>query len=99
MTLIYSGVLSNVLSLTSFNKKASDENRGDDEEGQAKVIPKWHATHITQVLIEPEVEEEEEELKVDDQQAEEAQPEGEGEGDAPVQPPTEGETAEDGKFV
>ena len=82
-----------------FCKQASDENRGDDEEGQAKVIPKWHATHITQVLIEPEIEEEEEELKVESEQVEETQPEGEAEGgDAAVQPPVEGETAEDGKF-
>ena len=45
--------------------QSSDDAKGEEEEGAAKVIPKWKAMNITEIIIEPELEgdEEEEEIK------------------------------------
>lgn len=61
--------------------QANDDNKLDEEEGQNKVIPKWKASHITQIIIDPEVEEEEEEPK-----AAEGEEEEEGEASGTPQP-------------
>ena len=65
----------------------SDENRAEEEE-QTKVVPKWKASAITQVLMEPDPEDEEEETKAEDAEAE---------GSTTGEAPAEGQVAEDGK--
>ena len=38
-----------------------DETKGDEEEeAQSKILPKWKASHISEILLEPEPEEPEE---------------------------------------
>lgn len=39
----------------------SEDGKDLEEEGTAKIIPKWKASHITEILLEPELEEEDEE--------------------------------------
>ena len=42
------------------------DEKDAEEEGATKVIPKWKASHITEIILEPEPEEEEEEEKAEE---------------------------------
>ncbi len=49
------------------------EDKGEEEESQIKMIPKWKATDITAIQMEPEIEEEEVEEAPPAETAEEGQ--------------------------
>ena len=68
----------------------SEDGKDLEEEGNTKIVPKWKATHITEICMEPEPEEEDfapEEAK--EEEGEGGQTEGEGTG---------GETQEEGGY-
>ena len=68
--------------------QASDDNKVDEEEGQNKVIPKWKASHITEIILEPEPEDEEE-TPAGEEIKTEAEPEEGAATEQPTTPPTD----------
>ena len=61
----------------------SEDGKDLEEEGAPKIVPKWKATHITEILMEPEPEEEDfAEEAPKEEEGQEPATEGEGEGAA-----------------